>query len=236
MFHLPEVKFDPGQLKKLMSVETFEYHYGKHHDGYVKKTNELLETPEFKHLAGESLEQICQQAESPLVQQARQAWNHTFYWDCLRGGIQPVPDTGNKKTDKNQWRLLEAVQKSFGSQKDFEQEFKKQAIEIFGSGWLWLVYRDNEKRLDLVKAEGADQPFWGNSKPLLVCDVWEHAYYIDYRNERKDYIDAFWSHIDWSFAEANLISFNIYSATARMTQKEDIWKNQQFREKHSKSI
>jgi len=207
-FYLPTLKFDPNQIKGLASAETIYYHYEKHHSGYIQKTNEMLGKPEFGYLRDRSLEEVCRVAENPLADQARQAWNHTFYWDGIASDTKAMQFTS---------AFQEMVEASFGKMEEFREQFKKDCMEIFGSGWLWLVFRDHDQKMGLIKAQGSEQPFWGNSKPLLVCDVWEHAYYIDFRNERKAYLEAFWSHINWSFVEQNLNS-PLYSATARMSK------------------
>jgi len=231
MFYLPALSFNSDELQGFLSTETLHFHYQKHHAGYVQKTNELLEEDQFKNLREKSLEEICRVAENPLADQARQAWNHTFYWDSLSVGKNEMPTTKV---------LRDLIETSFGGFDEFENQFKKEAIEIFGSGWLWLVQRTSDGKLGLVKAQGSDQPFWGNAKPILVCDVWEHAYYLDYRNERKEYVDSFWKHLNWNFAEMNVNALEIYSATKKMSDplvKESVaWTTQEFPEKRLKSI
>ncbi len=233
MFHLPKLSFNANQMKGLISPETSRLHYEKHHSGYVKKTNELLKEDRFRHLEDRSLEEICRVAENPLADQARQAWNHTFYWDCMCADIKAV---------QSSQMLEELIQNSFGGYTEFQKAFKKDAMEVFGSGWLWVVFYDSNQRLGLVKAQGSDQPFWGNSKPILVCDVWEHAYYVDYQNEREAYVEAFWNHLDWDFAEANLKSPRTYSATEKMRENEtgkvtdETWKTQELQKKQSRGI
>ncbi len=179
-------------LEPHISRETLEYHYGKHHKGYVTKVNKLLEDSPLK---GRPLEEIIKEAESgsPIYNNAAQVWNHTFYWNCLnpKGGGEPKGDLGKE------------IEKTFGSFKEFKETFTKTAIETFGSGWAWLA-KGITGGLEIISASNAETPLSHHKKPLLTCDVWEHAYYIDYRNERPKYLDAFWNLVNWDFVAKNL--------------------------------
>jgi Fe-Mn family superoxide dismutase len=189
-FQLPELPYAMDALQPHISKETLEYHYGKHHLTYVNNLNNLLiDSP----MAQQSLEHIIMNSEGGLFNNAAQVWNHTFYWHCLspQGGGEP---TG---------RLLDAIIKSFGSFQAFKEQFSKTALTTFGSGWAWLVM--NEKgELAITNTSNADTPMRHHQKALLTCDVWEHAYYIDYRNARATYIDHFWNLVNWTFVEQQM--------------------------------
>jgi Fe-Mn family superoxide dismutase len=183
---LPLLPYPFDALAPSISKETLQYHYGKHHATYVKNLNTLLEqTP----MVGASLEQIIQQSSGPIFNNAAQVWNHTFYWNCLtpKGGGQPSGP------------LAEAIAASFGSFADFKSKFTQAATTLFGSGWVWLV-RTRDGRLAIETTGNAGCPITEGKTPLLACDVWEHAYYIDYRNARARYVEAFWKLVNWEFA------------------------------------
>jgi len=189
-FHLPELPYAMDALQPHISKETLEYHYGKHHLTYVNNLNNLLiDNP----MAQQSLEHIIMNSEGGLFNNAAQVWNHTFYWHCLspQGGGEP---TG---------RLLDAIIKSFGSFQAFKEQFSKTALTTFGSGWAWLVMNENGE-LAITSTSNADTPMRHHQKALLTCDVWEHAYYIDYRNARATYIDHFWNLVNWTFVEQQM--------------------------------
>ncbi|HVK60684.1 MAG TPA: superoxide dismutase [Bdellovibrionales bacterium] len=186
-YSLPSLPFAMNALEPNMSAETFEYHYGKHHKGYVDKLNVLIKGTEFESLP---LEEVIKRSSGPLFNNAAQAWNHTFFWKCL---------TPNSKKPQS-GALLEAIEKSFGSLDDFKTEFSKQAVDLFGSGWVWLV-KDQRDQLMIKSLGNAGNPLVDGMLPLLVCDVWEHAYYIDYRNVRKDYVQKFWNVVNWNFVQ-----------------------------------
>lgn len=189
-FHLPELPYAMDALQPHISKETLEYHYGKHHLTYVTNLNNLLvDNP----MAQQSLEHIIMNSEGGLFNNAAQVWNHTFYWHCLspQGGGEP---TG---------RLLDAIVKSFGSFQAFKEQFSKTALTTFGSGWAWLVMNENGE-LAITSTSNADTPMRHHQKALLTCDVWEHAYYIDYRNARATYIDHFWNLVNWTFVEQQM--------------------------------
>lgn len=172
----------------MMSNETLEFHYGKHHKGYVDKLNKLIAGTEYEEM---SLVDIVKRASGPIFNNAAQVWNHTFFWECMA-------PKGSKLTGD----LLSAIERDFGTQDKFVEEFKKQGAEIFGSGWVWLV-RNHDGKLSIEKTSNADNPLRMNKQPLLVCDVWEHAYYIDYRNDRAKFLDAFGKIANWEFAARN---------------------------------
>ncbi len=187
---LPALPYEKNALEPHISAETLEYHYGKHHQAYVTKLNELLPGTE---LEGKDLEEIVRRSTGVMFNQAAQVWNHTFYWHCLspNGGGEPAG------------RLGEAIQRDFGSFADFRKKFTDTAIATFGSGWAWLVQKPDGK-LDIVSTPNAETPLTTDNTPLMTCDVWEHAYYIDYRNARPDYLEAFWKLVNWEFAESRL--------------------------------
>ncbi len=188
-FVLPPLPYEMDALQPYISRETLEYHYGKHHQAYVTKLNELLAGT---GLENKPLEEIIKTSDGSVFNNAAQVWNHTFYWNCLSptGGGQP---TG---------QLLEAINQSFGDYNSFKEQFTKSAIGTFGSGWAWLV-KNPQGKLEIVTTSNAGTPLTTANKALLTCDVWEHAYYIDYRNSRPNYMDAFWKLVNWEFASAN---------------------------------
>jgi len=188
-FELPSLPYAKTALAPHISEETLEFHYGKHHQTYVTNLNNLVPETEFEGL---SLEDIISKSSGGIFNNAAQIWNHTFYWNSLspNGGGQPG---GN---------LASAIEASFGSFEAFKAEFTKCAVTTFGSGWAWLV-KDKEGNLSLVSSSNAACPLTEGLIPLLTCDVWEHAYYIDYRNARPKYLEAFWSLVNWDFAATN---------------------------------
>ena len=188
-FKLPDLPYAKTALAPHISEETLEFHYGKHHQTYVTNLNNLVPGTEFDGLA---LEDIISKSSGGIFNNAAQIWNHTFYWNSLspNGGGQP---SGN---------LASAIEASFGSFEAFKAEFTKCAVTTFGSGWAWLV-KDKEGNLSLVSSSNAACPLTEGLTPLLTCDVWEHAYYIDYRNARPKYLEAFWSLVNWDFATTN---------------------------------
>jgi Fe-Mn family superoxide dismutase len=177
-------------LEPHISRETLEYHYGKHHQAYVTNLNNLIQGTAFEKL---SLEQIVKEAPAGAIfNNAAQVWNHTFYWNSLS------PQGGGEPSGK----LAEAVRNKWGSFEAFKEAFSKAAVGNFGSGWTWLV-KKADGTLDIVNTSNAQTPLTGPDIPLLTCDVWEHAYYIDYRNRRPDYVGAFWKIVNWEFASKN---------------------------------
>ena len=190
-FTLPPLPYAKNALAPYISEETLEYHYGKHHNAYVTNLNKLVANTEYENL---SLEEIIKTSSAGAIfNNAAQVWNHTFYWHCLspKGGDEPSG------------KLADLIVKSFGSFEAFQEKFTQTAIATFGSGWAWLV-QDKEGILQIVNTSNANTPLTENQHALLTCDVWEHAYYIDYRNARPDYVKAFWSLVNWEFVTNNL--------------------------------
>lgn len=187
---LPALPYDRTALEPHISAETIDYHYSKHHQTYVTNLNNLIAGTEFESV---DLETIVRKSQGGLFNNAAQVWNHTFYWNCLK------PNGGGAPTGK----LAEAIDDAFGSFDAFKAEFTKTAIGTFGSGWAWLVQRADGS-LALVSTSNAATPLTGTDKPLLTCDVWEHAYYVDYRNARPKYVEAFWNLVNWDFVSAQM--------------------------------
>jgi len=189
---LPELKFAMDSLQPHISKETLEFHYGKHHNAYVTNLNNLIPGKEFENM---SLEDIINKAPAGGVfNNAAQVWNHSFYWNCLS------PNGGGKPGGK----LLDAIEKSFGSFDEFKEQFTKSAVTNFGSGWTWLV-QNSDGSLELLNTSNAGTALTSRKTPLLTCDVWEHAYYVDYRNARPQYVEAFWNLVNWDFVNDNLV-------------------------------
>ncbi|HFQ92139.1 MAG TPA: superoxide dismutase [Fe] [Chromatiales bacterium] len=186
---LPELPYSKDALEPHISAETLEYHYGKHHQTYVTNLNKLIPGTEFEDM---SLEDIIRKSSGGIFNNAAQVWNHTFYWNCLspNGGGAPGGD------------LAAAIDKAFGSFEEFKSQFSQTAITTFGSGWAWLV-KNADGSLALVSTSNAGCPLTADQTPLLTCDVWEHAYYIDYRNARPQYVEHFWNLVNWDFVAAN---------------------------------
>lgn len=189
-FELPKLPYALDALKPYISEETLQYHYGKHHQAYVTKLNALTEnTP----LANQSLEQIITTAApGPIFNNAAQVWNHTFYWHCLK------PNGGGEPSGK----LADAIVKAFGSFAEFKDKFSAASINQFGSGWGWLA-KNRDGSLAIYGTPNADNPLTKDQTALLTCDVWEHAYYIDTRNDRPKYVDNFWHLVNWDFVAEN---------------------------------
>ncbi len=185
---LPALPFAKNALAPRISEETLDYHYGKHHAAYVTNLNKLIVGTEFEN---SSLEEIVKKASGGLFNNAAQHWNHSFYWNCLapQGGGEPGG------------ALAEAIKKSFGSFDQFKEKFTASATSLFGSGWTWLV--KTKDGLAIENGSNAETPLRAGKQVILTCDVWEHAYYIDYRNARAKYLEAFWQIVNWKFAEAN---------------------------------
>ena len=187
---LPALPYARDALAPHISDETLDYHYGKHHQAYVTNLNNLIKGTENENL---DLETIIKKSQGGVFNNAAQIWNHTFYWNSLspKGGGDPSG------------KLADAIVKTFGGVAQFKEEFTKTAVGTFGSGWAWLVQRPDGS-LGLVSTSNAATPITGSDRPLLTCDVWEHAYYIDYRNARPKYVEAFWSLVNWEFAASQL--------------------------------
>jgi Fe-Mn family superoxide dismutase len=188
-FELPALPYANNRLIPYISEETLDFHYGKHHQTYVTNLNNLIPGTEFEGL---SLEEIILKSSGGIFNNAAQVWNHSFYWNCL------APHAGGKPTGG----LATAIDATFGSFDNFKTEFSKCAVTTFGSGWAWLV-KNADGSLALVSTSNAACPLTTAQKPLLTCDVWEHAYYIDYRNSRPNYLEAFWNLVNWDFVAAN---------------------------------
>jgi len=186
---LPPLPYEKNALEPHITAETLEFHYGKHHQTYVTNLNNLIAGTEFENL---SLEDIVKKSSGGIFNNAAQVWNHTFYWNSLS------PNGGGEPTGA----LAEAIAKAFGSFEKFKEEFSKTAITTFGSGWAWLV-KNADGSLALVSTSNAATPLTTGQTPLLTIDVWEHAYYIDYRNLRPKYVEAFWNLVNWEFAASN---------------------------------
>ena len=186
---LPQLPYAIDALAPHISQETLEYHYGKHHQTYVTNLNNLVKDGEF---ANSTLEEIIKKSSGGIFNNAAQVWNHSFYWNCLspQGGGEP---TG---------ALKEAINTKFGSFEEFKKQFTATCVGTFGSGWGWLV-KTPTGELELVSTSNAATPLTSVNKALLTCDVWEHAYYIDYRNSRPNYMAAFWNLVNWDFVSKN---------------------------------
>jgi superoxide dismutase, Fe-Mn family len=188
-FELPPLPYRKNKLVPHISEETLDYHYGKHHQTYVTNLNNLVPGTEFENL---SLEGIILKSSGGIFNNAAQVWNHTFYWNSLS------PNGGGEPSGA----LADAINAEFGSFAKFKEAFTKCAVTTFGSGWAWLV-KTPEGKLALVSTSNAGCPLTEGNAPLLTCDVWEHAYYVDYRNARPAYLEAFWALVNWEFASAN---------------------------------
>jgi Fe-Mn family superoxide dismutase len=186
---LPDLPFAKDALAPHISAETFDYHHGKHHQAYVTKLNGMIGGTEFEDA---SLEDIIKKADGGIFNNGAQVFNHTFFWNCMS------PDGGGKPSGA----LAEAIDKKWGSFDTFKEEFANAATGLFGSGWTWLV-KTADGSLDIVQKSNAGNPIRDGQTPLMTVDVWEHAYYIDYRNARPGFIDAFWNVVNWDFVAKN---------------------------------
>ncbi len=186
---LPELPYALNALAPHISKETLEFHHGKHHNTYVTNLNNLIKGTEFETM---SLEDTVMKASGGMFNNAAQIWNHTFYWHCLS------PNGGGEPSGA----LAEAINKTFGSFAQFKDAFSKTSITTFGSGWGWLI-KNSDGSLALMSTGNAATPMTEGKTALLTCDVWEHAYYIDYRNARPKYVDAFWNLVNWDFVSKN---------------------------------
>jgi len=187
---LPELPYAPDSLAPVISPETIDFHYGKHHQAYVNNLNGLIPGTEFEN---QDLENIIRKSSGGIFNNAAQVWNHTFYWNCLSpsGGGQPTGD------------LAEAIDNAFGSFGEFKDQFSDAAVKTFGSGWAWLV-KNADGSLAITSTSNAGTPLTGDQTPLLTLDVWEHAYYVDYRNARPQYVQKVWELFNWEFVAANM--------------------------------
>lgn len=188
---LPDLPYVKNALEPHISEETLEFHYGKHHKTYVDKLNGLLPGSEFEQ---KSLEEIVKSSSAGVFNNAAQIWNHTFYWNCLS------PSGGGEANGK----VAEAINNAFGSFAAFKEELTNSAIANFGSGWTWLVQK-SDGSVAIINTSNAATPLTDNTvTPILTVDVWEHAYYIDYRNARPKYLEAFWHLVNWDFVNSNM--------------------------------
>ncbi len=187
---LPDLPYAVSALEPHISAETLEFHHGKHHAAYVANLNKMIVGTEFAEMP---LEEIIMRSSGGLFNNAAQVWNHSFYWHCLAPGAG-----GEPKGD-----LADALRAAFDSFEKFQDAFAKVAMGTFGSGWAWLV-RNQDGALDLMSTSNAQTPMTAGRKALLTCDVWEHAYYVDYRNARPKYVEAFWNLVNWDFVAAQL--------------------------------
>lgn len=189
-FQQPPLPYAMDALKGYISEEQMSYHYGKHHAGYYTKLNAMLaDNP----LAEKPLEQVVVESTGGMFNNAAQAWNHAFFWDCMTPS-QSGPPTGN---------FAQRIDRDFGSFESFQKQFSEAAVSLFGSGWAWLAI-DSTGRLSILPLSNADTPLKHNQTPLLTLDVWEHAYYVDYRNERPRFVEGFWDVANWEFAANQL--------------------------------
>ena len=183
-FELPKLPYAPEALEPHITRNTIEFHYGKHHQAYVNNLNGLVVGTAFEN---STLEEIVLKAEAGIFNNAAQIWNHTFYWEGF------APNAGGEATGE----VASLINRDFGSFASFKEQFNKAAATLFGSGWAWLVV-NAEGKLEITQESNAGNPLRKSLKPLLTCDVWEHAYYIDYQNRRPDYIASFWNLVNWN--------------------------------------
>ena len=182
-YTLPALPYALNALEPHVSQKTLEFHYGKHHQAYVTNLNNLVPGNRFENA---TLEDIVMGAEGPIFNNGAQVWNHTFYFTSFspKGGGEPVG------------KISDDIKKSFGSFGEFKEKFSKAAATLFGSGWAWLI-KNADGSLEIIQESNAGNPLKKGLKPILTCDVWEHAYYLDYQNRRPDYIESFWKLVDW---------------------------------------
>lgn len=190
MFTLPELPFSPDAFKGIFTAETFEYHHGKHHATYVNNLNNLIKETKFESM---DLNNIIKNSDGGLFNNAAQHFNHSFFWNCMS------PNGGGAPSGE----LLALIEKSFGSFEQFKEKFSASATTLFGSGWAWLV-KNQDNNLEIVQYSNAGTPVNSDKSPIMTLDVWEHAYYIDYRNARPKFIEKFWDVVNWEFIAKNL--------------------------------
>lgn len=189
---LPPLPYEKNALEPVISAETIEYHYGKHHQAYVTNLNNLIKGTEFEN---SSLEEIIVKSSGGVFNNAAQVWNHTFYWNCLTPNAAAAPSG----------ELAAAIDQTFGSFDEFKKQFSQKAIGTFGSGWAWLV-KNADGSISIESTSNADTPMTKGQKALLTVDVWEHAYYVDYRNARPKYVEEIWKLVNWDFVAQNFKS------------------------------
>jgi Fe-Mn family superoxide dismutase len=205
MFKLPTLPYNKTALSPFLNEEQVTFHYDKHHKAYIDNLNKFIETD--ASLKGKSIEEIVLSSSGGIFNNAAQIWNHTFYWF----NISPVGHGGKPSVE-----LEAAIKRDFNSLDELKTKFVDGGVKTFGSGWIWLC-SDNAGKLSLVSTSNAAVPFTGNNLiPLVVADVWEHAYYVDYRNARQKYLETFWSHINWVFASENYAAKKVRDLTKSM--------------------
>lgn len=182
-FELPKLPYALNALEPVISQKTLEFHYGKHHQAYVNNLNNLVPGTRFENA---SLETIIKEADGGIFNNGAQVWNHTFFFHSL------APNAGVEPSGA----LADAIKKDFGSFAEFKEKFSKAAVTLFGSGWAWLV-KNEAGKLEIVQESNAGNPIRKGLNPILTCDVWEHAYYLDYQNRRPDFVESFWKLVDW---------------------------------------
>ena len=180
---LPKLPYALDALEPYISLKTLEFHYGKHHQAYVTNLNKLIVGTPFEN---QSLEDIIRNATGGIFNNGAQVWNHTFYWNCMKAKANTEP----------QGKIAEAIIKQFGSFSEFKEKFSTAAATLFGSGWAWLVKKE-DGTLEITQESNAGDPIRSGAKPILTCDVWEHAYYLDKQNARPNYVADFWNLVDW---------------------------------------
>jgi Fe-Mn family superoxide dismutase len=191
MFKLPELNYETMSEKNFISEETVDFHVYKHHLSYLNKLNQLIEND--KSLQNLTLIEIIKISKGDIFNNAAQSWNHAFFWNCLLNKIKfEIPD-----------KLQIVIEGQYGSISNLKDKFKEMCLANFGSGWTWIVLNTHSSKVEILNTSNADNPLIlsTNYIPLLVCDLWEHAYYIDYRNNRSKYIDAFWENINWAWVD-----------------------------------
>ncbi|HEX2825651.1 MAG TPA: superoxide dismutase [Burkholderiales bacterium] len=186
---LPPLPYAMNALEPHISRETLEFHYGKHHQTYVTNLNKLIQGTEFENMP---LEEIVRKSQGGIFNNSAQTWNHTFFWHSMS------PNGGGKPTGQ----LARKIDEAFGSFEEFREKFSAAAVAVFGSGWAWLVRRPDGS-VGIETTSNAFTPLTTEAKPLLTLDVWEHAYYVDYRNKRPDFVAAYWNVVNWDFAARN---------------------------------
>ena len=187
---LADLPYGKKTLSPHMSEETLHYHHDKHHRAYVVKLNELIKGSPFEDM---TLEEIIKNSEGPLFNNAAQHWNHAFFWNCMGPGQGGYPSG----------KIGDMIHREWGSFEKFKEDFTKAAVSHFGSGWTWLI-ENHQGHLEIISTSNADNPLKHNLKAIMTLDIWEHAYYIDYRNLRADFIQAFWNVVNWDFINKNL--------------------------------
>ncbi len=191
---LPELPFDKNALNPIITEETFDYHYGKHHAAYVNNLSGLVkDTPLIEMSVEQIIQKTFKEKNAGLFNNAAQHWNHSFFWHCLS------PSGGKAPSGK----IAELINRDFGSFTDFKNKFSETAVKLFGAGWAWLA-QNEQGILEIVPMKDAHTPLTENKTPILTLDVWEHAYYIDYRNARPKFVEGFWEIVNWNFANQNI--------------------------------